>query len=121
MADYFADHRGTIQDLLDAVDAVTEIYTVKGAVRGNHVHQETIQWTYVVSGLLLVATQRVGQRGMLPVQQDEYGPRDLICDEPGVAHAWQALEDTLVLVFTKGPRSGEGYELDTQRLEKPLL
>jgi hypothetical protein len=25
------------------------------------------------------------------------------------------------LVFTRGPRSGEGYEDDTYRLEEPLL
>lgn len=121
MADYFADERGTIHDLLAAVDAVTEIWTVKGAVRGNHVHAETVQWTYIVSGRLLVATQRPRQRGMHPVRREECGPRDLICDEPGVAHAWEALEDTLVLVFTKGPRSGENYETDTVRLVKPLL
>jgi hypothetical protein len=41
--------------------------------------------------------------------------------KPGMPHAWKALEDTVCLVFTKGPRSGEGYESDTYRLDDPLL
>jgi len=116
MADRFEDERGVIQDLLGQVDAVTEIFTVAGAVRGNHVHKHTTQWAYVVSGRLLVVTERSGAR-----RHDEYAAGELMCDGPGVPHAWQALEDTRVLVFTKGPRSGEAYESDTERLRTPLL
>ena len=35
-------------------------------------------------------------------------------------HAMQALEDTEMLVFTKGPRGGKEYESDTFRLENPI-
>jgi quercetin dioxygenase-like cupin family protein len=111
VTDRFEDSRGTIQDLLGPVDSVTEICTVKGAVRGNHVHQHTTQWTYVVSGNLLVASQLDG----IP-QTHPCGPGALICEPPGVPHAWKALEDTVVLVFTRGPRSGANYESDTFRL-----
>ena len=106
------DDRGVIQDLLVApLDAVTRIWTRKGAIRGNHVHAETTQWTYVVSGLLRVMTQQGGR-----LRDRTYGPGDMACELPGVAHAWEALEDTEVLVFTKGPRSGTAYESDTFRL-----
>ena len=106
------DDRGVIQDLLvTPLDAVTEIRTRKGAIRGNHVHRATTQWTYVVSGLLRVVTQRNGG----PLRDRVYAPGDMACEHPGVTHAWEALEDTTVLVFTKGPRSGTAYETDTYR------
>jgi quercetin dioxygenase-like cupin family protein len=107
----YVDERGVIQDLLGTVDAVTEIWTKAGAVRGNHVHQRTTQWTYIVSGVLEVAwTEDDG------VHSELYGQGQLITEAAGVPHAWKALEDTVVLVFTKGPRSGEDYEDDTFRL-----
>lgn len=115
MSDRFEDERGVIQDLLATIDCVTEITTKKGAVRGNHIHEKTIQWTYVVSGLLQVATDN-GH-----VHTREYGPGELIPELPGIPHAWKALEDTKVLVFTRGPRSGQAYESDTVRLGTPLL
>lgn len=113
MSDTFIDERGVIQDLLtEPIDAITRIRTVKGAVRGNHVHRRTTQWTYVLSGSLLVAsgtTDRIA------------GPGEMLVDEPGVPHAWKALEDTDCLVFTQGPRSGSEYESDTIRLADPLV
>ena len=119
-SDRHEDERGVIQDLLGPVDAVTEIFTRQGAVRGNHVHEQTTQWTYVVSGSLVVAHRKPGDD--LPVQWTAK-PGELVVDDPGVAHAWRALEDTVVLVFTRGPRSGANYEDDTRRLapEERLL
>ena len=109
----FEDERGTIQDLLtEPLDSVTEIFTKAGAVRGNHTHSETVQWTYLVSGSMRAAERVPGHEPSTRV----FGPGDLICDRPGVAHAWEALEDTTVLVFTRGPRSGANYEDDVQRL-----
>lgn len=138
MPDRFEDERGVIQDLLGPIDAVTEIVTKAGAVRGNHVHQQTTQWTYVISGRLLVASTHVwGQPGECPEcgsvmahactgirptpALETFGPGEMACEEPGIAHAWRALEDTQVLVFTRGPRSGADYESDTERLKVPLL
>ena len=118
MADRFEDARGVIQDLLGPVDSVTEIFTKNGAVRGNHVHKLTTQWTYIVSGSLLVA---MDTPEVIDLRYRYEG--ELITEVPGVAHAWRALEDTTVLVFTQGPRSGENYESDVYRLpeEKRLL
>jgi quercetin dioxygenase-like cupin family protein len=108
----FEDERGVIQDLLGPVDSVTWIETKRGGVRGNHFHRHTDQWTFVVSGCLWIVCgdrQRVVARG------------EMIAEPKGVPHAWRAIDDTLCLVFTKGPRSGEGYESDTYRLTEPLL
>jgi quercetin dioxygenase-like cupin family protein len=107
------DARGVIQDLLGPVDAVTEIVTWEGGIRGNHVHARTTQWTYIVDGLLRVAwTEDDG------VHTCQYGPGNLITEAAGVPHAWQAVTDCRVLVFTKGPRSGGDYESDTRRLDE---
>lgn len=116
MADRFEDHRGHIQDLLGSVDAVTEIYTRSGATRGNHVHRETTQYTYVCWGELRAAW--VEDDG---VHEKTYGPGSLITEHAGVPHAWKAETDCMVLVFTRGPRSGANYESDTDRLEVPIL
>lgn len=108
----FEDKRGKIEDLLGPVDAVTRIHTVKDAIRGNHFHEHTTQWTYILSGRLLMATG---------VYKHLAEPGKLVLHNAGEAHAWKALEDTDCLVFTKGPRSGENYESDVIRLEEPLL
>lgn len=110
--DRFEDDRGVIQDLLGHVDAVTEIRTHKGKQRGNHVHFLTTQWTYIVSGRMRIVTRAPGGQ----VQHRDYGPGEIACEEPGVQHAWEALADTVCLVFTRGPRSGQDYESDTHRL-----
>jgi quercetin dioxygenase-like cupin family protein len=119
MTDRFEDHRGVIQDILSGpIDQVTEIFTKAGSVRGNHIHRQTVQWTYIAWGSLLVAWDDGSGAGP---QQKQYGPGSLITEPAKVPHAWKALEDTLVLVFTRGPRSGEDYESDTHRLERPIL
>jgi quercetin dioxygenase-like cupin family protein len=112
MSDFFEDERGQIQDLFGSKSVhVTAIRTVAGAVRGNHVHEETVQWTMVISGGLLI---RSGKREVMA------GPGLIVTHYPGEPHAWKALEDTECLVFTRGPR-GEDYESDTIRLDEPLL
>ena len=116
MADRFEDHRGVIQDLLGPVDAVTEINTRAGAIRGNHIHQQTTQYTYVCQGELTAAW--IEDDG---VHEKTYGPGSLITERAGIPHAWRAETDCTVLVLTRGPRSGEAYESDTTRLERPIL
>lgn len=116
MADRFEDHRGTIIDLLGPVDAVTEIRSVAGATRGNHYHAASTQWAYVVSGQMLFAS--VQDDGL---HEEVHGPGDLVCEPPGIPHAWRAISDCTVLVFAKGPRAADAYESDTIRLEVPLL
>lgn len=116
MADRFEDERGVIQDLLAGpIDSVTAIFTRAGHVRGNHVHPHTHQWLYVVDGELLVSHD--GQE--FKVHHDGA----LIAEPADKPHAWRAITDCHVLVFTQGPRSGENYESDTVRLpeEKWLL
>jgi quercetin dioxygenase-like cupin family protein len=112
----YEDERGYIRDLVVREDfAITEIFTKAGAVRGNHVHHNTTQWAYVQSGEMLFASEESDLVMRL------LGPGGFVEEPPGIPHAWKANEDTVVLVVTRGPRSGPAYESDTVRLEKPLL
>jgi quercetin dioxygenase-like cupin family protein len=107
------DDRGTITDLItEPVDAVTCVRTKQGAVRGNHLHKQTRQWAYVVSGRLFVST---GDEVTIA------GAGQMVENEPGEPHAWRALEDTTCIVFVQGPRAGGDYESDTYRLAEPLI
>lgn len=107
-----SDERGVIRDLFEGhLDAVTRIDSVMGAVRGNHTHQLTTQWTYVLDGMMTFYW--LEDDG---VHERIAGPGEIVCEPAGVPHAWLSNTATTVLVFTRGPRSGQAYETDTIRL-----
>ena len=58
----FKDARGTILDILDGVplNAVTIITNKKGAVRANHYHKKTIQYTYILTGRVKYVSKTKG-------------------------------------------------------------
>jgi len=115
----FEDARGSIRDIIAGfdVDSVTIITCKTGAVRGNHFHKKTVQNTYIVSGKLIYATQQ--DEGPIETKVVETG--DLTLDHPNSKHAFKALEDSIIIQLSKGPRQGEDYEIDTFHLEKPIL
>ena len=114
----FEDERGSITDILrqEPIDYVTIITSKKGALRGNHVHKETVQYVYVMEGKLKALSQMPDE----PVRTTVLEIGDMIVNVPNEGHAFEALEDTTFLVLTRGPRGGENYEDDTFRLETPL-
>ena len=113
------DSRGTITDLLsdEEINAVTLITFAKGAVRANHYHKRTIQWNYVISGQILLVTQRPGN------EKIEYLLKagDFAVTHENERHALKGVTDAEVLILTKGPRAGAQYENDTFRLTEPLI
>lgn len=114
-----SDARGDITDLVvnEQITAITMITFATGAVRANHYHEHTVQWNYVISGRIKIVTQIPGQ----PVKEEVLGPGELGVTREHERHALQALEPTELLVFTRGPRSGDAYETDTFRLDPPLI
>ena len=112
------DDRGTITDLLvdEPIEHVTLITSRQGAVRGNHYHKETTQWLYILEGRVQLLTQMPES----PVQETVLEKGELIVNRPLERHAMLALEDSVILVFTCGPRGGQDYEQDTYRLAQPL-
>lgn len=115
----FSDDRGDIIDILsnEEISALTFITFKKGAVRANHFHKETIQWNYLISGEILLVTKMPGERK----QETLLKKGDLAETPEGESHALKAVTDAELLVITRGPRSGSNYELDTFRVEPPLI
>ena len=115
----FEDHRGVISDILvkEKIDYVTIIYNKKGAIRGNHFHKETIQFLYVLEGSILVASQKKGKE----VEEKVLKEGSLLFNEARESHAIKSLEDSKLLILTRGLRGGKDYETDTYKLDKPLL
>lgn len=115
----FEDERGYIRDIIvgKEVDSVGIISFAPDAVRGNHYHKKTVQYTYIVSGRLTYATQKPDG----PVETKEVVEGDLTENPPLESHAFKAIEPSVILQLSKGPRQGDDYESDTFRLEKPLL
>ncbi len=115
----FRDHRGEIRDLLThiPVDSITLISSRRGAVRGNHYHKKTMQYVYVLSGRMRYYSQVPGERTKSRVLR----AGDLVLSRPMERHAFSALEDSLFLSISYGPRRGMDYEKDTFRQEPPLV
>jgi quercetin dioxygenase-like cupin family protein len=115
----FSDERGDIIDVLrdSVVEYATVITSKKHAVRANHYHKETFQYVYLLSGRMRVVAQMPGEAPSEVI----LGPGDLIVNVPLERHAFEALEDSTMLVLTRGPRGGENYEKDTFRLDVPLI
>jgi len=116
-----ADERGSITDLLEdeIIEHVSMIATARGSVRGNHYHRETYQWLYIISGALSYAVQ--GMEAGAPLEEGVARAGDVLMTCPMESHALHALEDSTMVVMTRGPRGGREYESDTFRLSEPLL
>lgn len=115
----FHDKRGQIIDLIqnENINAITIVTFSKGAVRGNHYHKETTQWNYLMSGKIKFVSQIPGK----DIVETIMVKGDFIMAAPSERHALVGLEESELLVLTKGPRGGKEYEVDTFRLEIPLF
>jgi len=114
----FTDARGAITDILDGVplNAVTIITNKKGAVRANHYHKKTIQYTFVLTGRVKYVSKGKGVRTTKILK-----PGDLAVSPPNESHATEALTDATFLALAHGLRHGRDYEKDTFRLVDPLI
>jgi oxalate decarboxylase/phosphoglucose isomerase-like protein (cupin superfamily) len=114
----FQDARGTITDIFHLIDmnSACIITNTPGAIRANHYHKHTTQYTYVLTGTLHYYSK--------PVDSDE-SPKsivanegDMIISEPNEIHAMKAgTFGCTFIAFAEGPRGGEDYENDTYRVE----
>ena len=65
-----SDARGTIRDIFvsSPKDHCAIITFTENAVRANHFHKESTQYTYVIDGEILMATRLVDKAASLPVR-----------------------------------------------------
>lgn len=120
-----ADDRGTIRDIFvsSPKDHCAIITFTENAVRANHFHKESTQYTYVIDGEILMATRLVDSRGdpAGDVEQVVLGAGDLVTHPPLHAHAFRALKASTILAFADGVRGGSDYENDVFRLKTSLV
>ena len=65
----------------------------------------------------MVASQKKGQE----VEEKVLKEGSLLFNEARESHAIKSLEDSKLLILTRGLRGGKDYETDTYKLDKPLL
>jgi hypothetical protein len=115
---HFEDTRGSIDDIFykKSINHGCIIRNAPYAVRGNHYHNHTIQYTYIVSGDLIYYSQPADKSE--PVASYSAISGDVIISDPMEIHAMRSGDDGCVFIaFAEGPRGGEDYETDTVRVD----
>lgn len=115
----FKDNRGTITDLSVTPEySITHITFKKGAVRGNHWHNNTKQIDIVLKGKLFA------RKTIINPLPHENGLSEAILEAgtevvhwPTEKHAYKALKDSEIISVCFGVRKGTDYEKDTFRLK----
>ena len=113
----FSDERGSITDIFyqKSMHHGCIIQHNPGAVRGNHYHNQTIQYTFILSGSLRYYASNLDRTEL--VTHDAI-PGDFIVSGPQEIHAMKAgSEGCVFIAFAEGPRGGEDYEKDTVRVD----
>lgn len=111
---YFTDKRGFIVDILynTVVNHVALITSKKGAIRGNHFHKKTTQYTYLLEGKLCYYKMKKNRFTKKILVKG-----DLIKTNPLEIHAFKFLSKTnTIIVLSSGLRGGKDYEKDTYRV-----
>ena len=81
------------------------------------VEEVAVQRVNVLSGKIKIVTQFQGEEVAELVMETG----DLIETLPNESHALMGLENSELLVLTRGPRGGKEYESDTYHLNTPLI
>ena len=121
----FTDNRGDILDIFvnSPKDHCALITSKKGAIRGNHFHKESTQFTFIVEGKFKLYRAKVDEDGKIlgEITCDIIEKNELITHPAYEAHTLEAIsENTTILAFACGKRGGSYYEDDTYRLEQKL-
>ena len=121
----YNDKRGQIIDIFinKPKDHCTLVTFNKNAVRGNHFHKKSTQYSFIISGKLIMMTAKVGKNGKLlsKIKKEIVKANNFITHKPFYAHAFKAITKSNLLAFANGKRGGKNYENDTFRLEKKLI
>ena len=105
------DSRGYILDIFvqEPKDHCTIVTFKKNAVRGNHFHKKSTQYSFILEGKLNMYTSRINKKSQLKnkIKKKIVKENDLIIHK--------------LLAFADGTRGGKNYEKDTFRLKKKLI
>lgn len=119
------DSRGYILDIFvkDPKDHCTIVTFNKNAIRGNHFHKKSTQYSFILEGELLMITSKVNNMGIFnnKIKKKIVKKNDLIIHKPFVSHAFKALKKSKMLAFADGIRGGKNYKKDTFKLDIKLI
>jgi dTDP-4-dehydrorhamnose 3,5-epimerase-like enzyme len=120
----FKDKRGEILDIFtkNPKDHCTLVTFNKSAIRGNHFHKKSTQYTYILSGKLTMYEVKVNSKGdkIGKLSKKAVKKNTLITHKKFTAHTFVAQEKSSILAFSDGLRGGKNYEKDTFRLNYKL-
>ena len=121
----FKDKRGIIIDIFvkKPKDHCTLVTFNKSAIRGNHFHKKSIQYSFIVSGKLLMLSAKVNKNGTIigKIKKEILIANNIVTHKPFHAHAFKAMTKVKLLAFADGKRGGKNYEKDTFRLKNKLI
>ena len=113
------DERGKIIDVLldgESVRHTGIIVSKAGVRRGNHYHEISTEYIYMLRGKLRWISKDVKQEDS-PVEEVVLEEGDLLINPPYMAHALVMLEDTEILEMSTSPRIGGKYEKETKHFK----
>jgi hypothetical protein len=112
-----SDSRGTIADIFynANINHACLITSAPDAVRGNHYHKLTTQYTFITKGVCEYWSQPSDLSS--PATMKLLVPGDFAISEPYEIHTMRmGKEGCDMIAFASGPRGGEDYESDTFRV-----
>jgi len=112
----YSDRRGHIIDILeDKVGHIGMITFAKGAIRGNHYHKKSVQYSYVLDGRIELTVSNInGSRKRKYILTKD----TLTTIPPHIIHTYKGLTKASMLDMTTLSRTDDGYEKDTIRIKK---
>ena len=121
----YEDKRGKIIDIFVNLpkDHCSIITFNKGAVRGNHYHKKSCQFSFLLSGELDFYFGKVDKKNgkLKKLKKRTIKKNTLITHEPYEAHAFRSKKNSVMIAFSCGVRGGKNYEKDTFRLKNKLV
>ena len=116
----FKDKRGFILDIFykQNFNHSALIFSKKKSIRANHYHKKTTQITFILNGCCYYYSKGKNSKILKKIILKKF---DYLITKPKEIHAYKFIEDTEMIVFSKGLRGGRDYEKDTFRIENPLI
>ena len=107
----YSDTRGAIADLVnEKLHHVGLINTNTGKIRGNHYHNKSIQYSYILSGKFEVLVANIDDLKKVEKMILNYG--EIIIIQPKIVHSFKAIENSIMIDMTSESRASDGYESD---------
>ena len=121
----FEDKRGKIIDVFvnSPKDHCIIVTFTKGAVRGNHFHKKSTQFSFLLSGELDFYFAKIDKKNgkLKKIKKKTIKKNTFITHEPYEAHAFCSRRNSVLIAFSCGVRGGKYYEKDTFRLKNKLV